>query len=294
MKNLNIIFSVFVFFAFLSCEESSTISEVEGVDLKVEFTEEKSFLKYNDLNNSELGYSISTKNRNIKSVEIGLTIIAFTGVKSSRSVFETYTMSEFVNGTLVRSFHSSTVARKAGMVTQSGFNGNETLLFDVVVTLNNGEVYSTPNLEEVSGNYPNITRVVNEEGFTQFFSTFVGCPTNLVAGTYLGNATLSSLPCSHYRYNENNGLIDNQEITIRPTGYNTWRLSDVTRQYYGSYDGDQPISFQELCNQLIFLDNNESSISITANGVHNPSTNTIDIRWVNSGIMHCENIYILK
>lgn len=302
MKKSILITTTLIFLLSLSCEESIRTPDItEGVNVRVQFSEGKSYFDFSDLSNSEIEYSVFTENNNISTIEIGLTFIPDGINEASRIVFDSFILDEFDDGALTRSISSIEMAELLGYNSIYDFVGGEMFNFDVVVTLDDGSVYpaitiETPGKKTENTNIsPNIQETATTS-FTQNFSTFVGCPSQMVEGTYIGNATDPALPCSNDPFGQSGGLTKDQEVKITQIGVISWRISDVARDYYAFWVRNEPLNMFDVCNRLVSYYTKEATFDIIATGTHNPITHQIDLQWMdlNNAQIACENTYLLK
>lgn len=291
-----------IFSSLFSCEESERIPEPnEAVNVRIRFSEGKSYFDFSDLSNAEIEYSVFTENKNIESIEIGLIVILDENTISDRIIFEIFTLKDFMSGSLTKSINAKEIAISIGYTGIDDFVGRELFHFDVVVTLNDGRVFpnlnvNTSETEIVNTNVsPNIQQATTAS-FTQNFSTFLGCPTEIIGGTYIGNATSPIRPCSNEPYSST--MEKNKETVLKQIGMASWEISDVTRSYYlpFGFNEDQPIQMYDICNDLISYDAEGNQFDIIATGTHNPNTNQIDLQWIDTGnsFITCENTYLPK
>lgn len=305
MKELVLSVVLLIASIFFSCEESERTPEpTEGVNVRIQFSEGKSYFDFGDLSNSELEYSVFTENKNLASIEIGLTFIPDGRTVATRVIFDSFTLDDFSDGSLTRSVDAEEMALLVGYASAEEFVGGEMFNFDVVATMDDGRIYPEETLgsldlkDETSNISPNI-REGAASSFTQNFSTFIGCITEMVEGTYIGNATNPGMPCSNDPFGYSGTLTVDKEIKVTRIGPVSWNFSDVMRFYFQGFafnTDNEPIQVFDICNSLISFDSKGSLFNIVATGTHDPITHQIDLQWTDLGnqLITCENTYVPK
>ncbi len=222
----------------------------DGVNMRVIVDPDNSFLNFQDLSNARFVFDAYSSNKDLAKVEFLLTYVAADGTTMPEFPAITLSQSDFSTGSIHREF---TAADMAGLVgkTAAELQGGDLFNFVTKVTLNDGRVYPTLILDDVTiggtvRDFTNVDAGINNNtafaSFTSRFSTFVGCPSN-IAGTYstVTVATSTDDCCP-------DPITVNSSVTFTRTGPTTYRVTNFSA---GAYDAWYCVPY-DLCNGNTF------------------------------------------
>ncbi len=166
-----------------SCRDEDVIRTPqlqEAVNMRVVIDPEKSFINYQSLNTATFEFDVYSQNRNLQQVEFrGSYYDASEDASSDTVVVATLSQADFSNGkarvTLTPS-QIATIFNLPGGV--GGLATEDEINMITFVTLTDGRTFSYQNAAA------SITVNPDNSSFTSFFSTFVGCPSDIKTGVY--------------------------------------------------------------------------------------------------------------
>lgn len=222
---------------------------LDGVNMRVIVDADNSFLNFQDLSNAKFAFDAYSSNKDLNKVEFLLTYVT---IDSTYAEFPalTFSQSDFATGKLRKELTAADMAALVGK-TAAQLQGGDLFNFRTQVTLNDGRVYPTLVLDDVTiggtvRDFNNIDGgITNNPAFASFtsrFSTFVGCPSN-IAGTYTtvttGTSTDGCCP---------DPVTVNSTVTFTRTGPTTYRVTNFSA---GMYDAWYCAPY-DLCNGNTF------------------------------------------
>lgn len=222
---------------------------LEGVNMRVIVDPTTTFLDFQNLSNARFVFDVYSSNKDLNKVEFLLTYVT---VDSTYAEFPAITLSQsdFATGSLHYDFTADEIAAFVGK-TAADLEGGDLFNFRTRVTLNDGRVYPTLVLDDVTiggtvRDFTNIDAGIDNNtafaSFTSRFGTFVGCPSNL-AGTYTTVTTATSTdPCCP------DPITVNSSVTFTRTGPTTYRVTNFSA---GTYDAWYCMPYN-LCNANSF------------------------------------------
>ena len=184
-----------IILAFQSCEDEDKIrfpEFQEAANVRIQVSEDYSFLDASDIPNAKFVYSIFSENTNIETVIIsGEYYNLENDTTYERREIIRYTQADFDanNGSIYdEEFTTQFLAEKFGLPNGvSDLSGGDLFNFDNITTLTNGMQFPDTILSETPYETvnvtPNILQSAATTSFTATFFTFVGCSSNL-EGTY--------------------------------------------------------------------------------------------------------------
>lgn len=304
MKNIKLFIAIVIpMVIFSSCEDEDTIripqNLEKGANVRFSLTSGKTFLNFLDLANSTVEWKVFTENTNLTKVDLFLTYSPSGGtMDSAEFILETYTPASFTNGELLRSYTSDELAVIVGHPDASALAGGDLFNFRIEATLDDGRVYPSATVGGNTNTTPNIQNAAATTSFTETFFTFVGCPTELVGGTYLGSPTTPATPCSNDPFGQAGAVVSDKEVTLSQIGVVFWNITDVSGQYYTgfNFNPEQQVQLLDVCNNLSTSGTTGAQFNLSVTGTHDPATNQIDLQWIDLGnaLITCENTYLPK
>ena len=281
-KNIAYIFCLLTLgFGLTQCAQDSVLKipePVSGGQVKVEFQEGRSFLNALDLANAAIVMDLTPTDRE------GGTLI------QSITIFATYT--DFSDDSTYAEVEVGTVADFNSPLTYTadflaglwGFSsvdlgGGDRFDFTVNVNMVDGRVFTPENSSD------GICLEENSRGTCSFF-TFVGCPTEVVAGSYTGTPA----PCVNDPFGQDGNRQVDADVEVSQVGVVSFRFSNADLGYYVGFGFPlQPLTILDVCNDFNLASRAEASFSITveAPSGYDPGTSTATIQWLdapNAGI----------
>jgi hypothetical protein len=274
MKKLYNIFLILAAGLFItSCADEDTIRIPEferGVSARASVVAEKSFLNFLDLANASYSFIYTSANADeIDRVDIFLT---YTNLEEG----ETYPEVPFatVRGNEFPRTFDIPASELAGAFGRdiSELGGGDTFDFRFVATMTDGRTFSAEN------SAPDINANPGGASFTTTLNTFVGCPTEIVSGSYTG--TDAGCPVDPF----GGAIRTKTDININQVGAVEFTISDVSLGYYTvfGFNDNQPVTLLDVCNN-IGTSSNQAQFNIVVSGAHDPATSTIDLQWRDLG-----------
>ena len=315
-------------FVLPSCEDEDEIrvpSFEEGVNARAIVTVEKSFLDFTNLEDASYAFEYTSANpEDIERAVIYATFIDFNDTinfpaPGKDSVYAEFEIASLTGSEFPMDFEwtSEFLASQVGFSvlpdpanpTQLSFSGGDFYNFRFEITDTQGRVWdvddANPSITGNSGGTISLEDPFKSKTFGSSFTTtlftFVGCPTEIVPGDYIMEPTNGvGNWCSNSPF-AGAVLVDEKEVTISQTGIVFFEISDVTLEYYvnlgPNLNADQGLIILDVCNQILLSELTTAQFNgIDITGLHDPSTNSMEIQWVdrvNSNIT-CENTLTLK
>lgn len=297
MKTIKLLLLLFgIFIIIQSCEDQESIRfpEIEeAANVRIQVSEDYSFLDASDITNAKFVYSVFSENKNIESVIISAEYYNFENDTTyARRELIKYTQADFdaTDGSIFNEeFTAQFLAEKFGLLNgASDLGGGDLFNFDNITKLTNGMQFPDTILSETPFETvnvtPNILQSAATTSFTAIFFTFVGCPSTL-EGTYITvtNAQSTDECCP-------NPVVVESEVTITRTGpvnYQVTNFASGTYSYWycGAY-GLCEDTFNGLPANLLDICGN---VQLTAGywgsngaGTVDPVTGEITISWGNA------------
>ena len=223
---------------------------LDGVNMRVIVDPDNSFLNFQNLSNARFVFDVYSANKDLNKVEFLLTYTAADGTVMPEFAAITLGQSDFATGSLHYDFTADEMAAFVGK-TAADLEGGDLFNFRTKVTLNDGRVYPTLVLDDVTiggtvRDFTNIDAGINNNtafaSFTSRFGTFVGCPSNL-AGVYSTVTTATSTdPCCP------DPITINGTATLTRTGPTSYQAGTFSG---GAYDAWYCAPYN-LCNANYF------------------------------------------
>ncbi len=297
MKSVsNYIPIIFCVVGLICCEEEDNPPDIDlSLNMRVEFDRpDVSYINYAHLERASISYTVYSPNKNIDKIDFFVThgnII--TEFYADEIKFETLTQSDFDadEGAIQRIYTAQQLAQVLGKQSAQDLSAGDIFDFRIETTLTDGRVYPPDTLTNPAPGSFNFGVASN---YTSNFFTYVGCPSEIIPGNYLGSPTDPVLPCSNDAFGQAPSIKFDKSIKLTKVGFLKYRFSDVSGEYYTGFpiDSNVPHIFVDICNTLFHF-SAEGGFNIIANGTHNPLTNQIDIQWTDLGNANitCENTY---
>jgi len=210
---------------------------LDGVNMRVIVDPDNSFLNFENLSNARFVFDVYSANKDLNKVEFLLTYTAADGTVMPEFAAITLGQSDFATGKIHYDFTADEMAAFVGK-TAADLQGGDLFNFRTKVTLNDGRVYPTIVLDDVTiggtvRDFTNIDAGINNNtafaSFTSRFGTFVGCPSNL-AGVYTtvttGTSTDGCCP---------DPVTVNSSVTFTRTGPTTYRVTNFSAGLYDAW-----------------------------------------------------------
>lgn len=236
----------------LSCRDEDAIRMPqlqEAVNLRVVVDPEKSFINFQNLGTASFEFDVYSQNRNLQTVEFrGSYYDASEDQTSDTVLVATLTQSDFTNGkarvTLTPAQIATTFNLPGGV---SGLATEDVINMITHVTLNDGRTFSYENAA------PSIAANPANASFTSYFSTFVGCPSDIRTGTY---TTVTTGTSTDPAPDPNPTVNFPGQVTLTRVTPTSYQISDVTGglyfAWYGVYGAPLalPGTLTDICGQL--------------------------------------------
>lgn len=273
-KNIAYIFCLLTLgFGLTQCAQDSVLKipdPVSGGQVKVEFQEGRSFLNALDLANASIVMDLTpTDNQGgslIASIDIYATYTDF----SDDSTYAEVLVGNVADFNSPLSYTANFLAGLWGF-TSADLGGGDRFDFEVHVNMTDGRVFTPDNSSD------GICLEENSRGTCTFF-TFVGCPSEVVAGSYTG----TPIPCPNDPFGAGPLRASDDDVEVSQVGVVSFRFSNADLGYYVPFGFEiQPLTILDVCNDFSLASRSEASFSIAvlAPSGYDPGTSTATIQW---------------
>lgn len=245
---------------------------VSGGQVKVTFQEGRSFLNALDIDNASISMDMVATDREggtlVASVDVLGSFVDFSDDSTYEQRFVA-TVTGFPNNLTLTSAQLASIWD----LTTADLDGGDRFEFEYHVTMTDGRVFTPENTSD------GICLEENSRGTCTNF-TFVGCPTEVVEGSYTG----TPLPCINAPFGDARAADDDVEIS--QTDVVNWRISNADLGYYVPFGfPTQPLTLLDVCNTFSLDSRAEASFGISVEGgsMYDPATSTATLRWLDAG-----------
>lgn len=268
-------------FGLTQCGEESVLKIPEplsGGQVKATYQEGASFLNALDIDNAAITMDLVATDREGGALIASLDIF---GTYFDFSEDSTYDQVLVTNVTTFPSALTLSAAQLSGLfgLTTADLDGGDQFNFEFHVNMVDGRVFTPENTSD------GVCFEENSRGTCTIF-TFVGCPTEVVEGSYTG----APLPCINDPFGVGGSRATDADVAITQTGVVNWRVSNADLGYYIPFGfTTQPLTILDVCNNFSLASRSEASfsISVEAGSGFDPGTGVATIQWLdapNSGI----------
>ncbi len=292
---------VVVGFGMSRCAEDNVLAIDEPVSaglVKATVLESNSFFNFLDLQTAALIMDLTTTVADNSPSQVASA--EFYGIYtdvSEDSVFERTLITTVTSFPSRLTISSQEFAGTWGLA-PADLDGGDLVRLEIEVVMDDGRRFRGRRLgEQLDPTDPwtitdGVCQEENSRG-TCFINSFVGCPTEIAAGSYAGTA----LPCINDPFGQAGNRVADADIDFSQTGAVNWRIDNVDLGYYVGFGfTPQIIEVLDVCNSLATGSRAETTFSITieSGSSYDPAANTAVVRWLdapNSGI-ECQTEFI--
>jgi hypothetical protein len=264
----------------VACEDKDAIrfpDLEEGVNARVFLYPERSYINFADLATASVAFDVYSINKNLDQMVYSVQYHDASDPGTTYPELDAITVpaSAFVDGKATEvEITAAELATLFGLSGTAHFGGGDSFVFNARAILTDGRVITAEN------SAPSITGG-GSASFTTTFTTFVGCPSDIPEGVYIGTQTDDD---GWF------GAASTKEVTLtRVAGHPfNYTISDVSAGGYAAcclalgYSANQAAILSDICGQILVTGTGGSQIQAAQGaspGSWDPATQTLIVHY---------------